>query len=385
MHVIDLKGTAQERGYQQGRILKQTYRKMIEHFFSSEFWKSNKPDILPDYFVKRLLGLVGIFSIREAVRTNLPRQFDRIRGLGRGLGIGPDFVWGMQYMEIMFCEAGNSLKAPISGGCTQIHATPAATADRIPLASRNYDFPNVLKNYQFVRREKPSEKGRLASLSVTHIPIAGTHQGINEAGLMVAANNARIRAGRDLKKRGVPYELILQEILETCRSVPEAVDYIAKFPKRSNAGFFGFTDESGDCKVVEFTASRHAVREPDETGILVQTNHYHKLEDANLPEGTTWNVEGMIGIEYAESTRTRYNVAHELAAQSAGKIDIEILKNILRDHSANNGVGSDITVCVHGLSGSTLASIIADVKNRELWIAEGNPCENEYMRVPLSI
>lgn len=383
MQIIDLKGTARERGFQQGEILKQTYRKMIRHFFASEFWKSNKPGILPDYLVKRLLGLAGIFSIREAVRTNLPMQFDRIRGLGRGLGIGPDFVWGMQYMEIMFCEAGNSLKMPVSGGCTQIHATPAATASGTPLSARNYDFPNVLRDYQFVRREKPSEKGRLASLSVTHIPIAGTHQGINDAGLMVAANNARICAGKDLKKTGVPYELILQEILETCRSVPEAVDFITKFPKRSNAGFFGFMDESGDCKVVEFTASRHAVREPDEAGIIVQTNHYHKLTDANLPEGTTWNVEGMVGIEYAASTRTRYNVAHALATQSAGKIDVEILKKILSDHSANNGAGSDITVCVHGLSGSTLASMIADVKNRKLWIAEGNPCENEYVRVSL--
>lgn len=380
MRVVDLHGSAYERGLQQGEQLRDEYGRLLETFLGSALWRDNRPWFITERLATQVFGLLGLTRIRSAVRRHLPGQAARIEGLAAGLGIGAPLGWGLQFLEILFCEAGQGLKAP--GGCTQVLATPAATAEGTPLAGRNYDFPNLLRDFQVVRRDLPTEPGRLATTTVTQVPLCGCHQGINEAGLMVAANNARLFKGRDFRTRGVPYMLLLTEILETCRTAAGAAEIIQRFPQRTNAGFFGILDERGDCRVVEFTASRSAVRVPDDQGVMAQTNHFHLLEDANLPPGTCWTVEGMAGLEYAASTKPRFEVADRLLRRQRGRIDIDALAAILRDHSHGDGVGSDGTICCHGVSGSTLASFIVDVATRALWVAEGRPCESEYRTIP---
>jgi hypothetical protein len=380
MRVVDLQGSAFERGRQQGEELRAEYQRLLDTFLGSPLWRDNRPWFISDRLATQVFSVLGLTCIRSAVRKHLPVQAERIEGLAAGLGISSALAWGVQFLEILFCEAGQGLKVP--GGCTQIHATGSATKSGTPLSGRNYDFPNLLREFQVVRRELPAEPGRLATTSATQVPLAGCHQGINEAGLMVAANNARLFKGRDFRTRGVPYMLLMMEILETCHTAAGAAEIIRSFPHRTNAGFFGIVDASGDCRVVEFTASRSAVRVADEAGVLAQTNHFHLLEDANLPEGTHWTVEGMAGLEYAASTQPRFEVADRMLHEQQGAIDIESLQRILRDHSHNDGVGSDSTVCCHGVSGSTLGSFIVDVASRSMWVAEGSPCEGDYLEIP---
>jgi hypothetical protein len=380
MKIIDLNGSTYERGLEQGRLMKDDYNATLDTFFTSELWAENKPINLPLGMFKWVIGAAGGAAIRRHIRRHMPEQLERIRGIGEGLG-DRRFVWGVQFLEIIFCAAGKSLKVP-STGCTQIHAQPAATRDKTPLVGRNYDFPNLLQAYQCVRREIPTGKDRLATTTITHPAHAGTHMGINEAGLVVAANNARIFPGKDFHNSGVPYMLILMEILETCKTTEQAAAFMENFPARANAGFFGMMDKSGDCRLVEFTASRTAVRRPNEKGVLAQTNHYHVMKDANLPDGTTWNIKGMEGLEFATSTNKRFEWAERMLNESAGDITIDTLKTILGNHKANNGVGDDCTVCAHGISGGTLAGIVADIAKLSLWVADGPPCSNAFNEVP---
>lgn len=380
MKILDLDGSAEERGLGQGREMRAQYEQMMEDFFTSEMWRENKPGFLPGGLIIPALGLLGKLNIKKAVSTHLPVQAGRVRGLAEGLGISEQLCWGIQFMEIMMCEAGKSMKVP--GGCTQIHAAAKATAEGKPLSGRNYDFPNLLRPYQLIRREIPAETGRFATTTVTQAPLAGAHQGVNEHGLMVCVNNSRQWKGPDLRFKGVPYQFILMEALETCRTTGEVVQLITEFPSRANAGFFGIADAAGDTRVVEFTASRWAVREPDEAGVMAQTNHFIKMTDANLPAGTYWTVKGMKGLEYAYSTETRYNTAYTRLKEKAGSITVQALMEILQDHSANNGVGADHTVCCHGVTGSTLGSMIVDMHDRKMWVADGNPCEAAFEEVP---
>lgn len=379
MNILDLDGSAYERGRGQGEKMGEQYRRLMADFFSSEMWHENKPGFLPDGLLFPALGLLGRFNTRGPVSAHLPAQAERVRGLAAGLGISEQLCWGLQFMEIMMCTAGKSMKVP--GGCTQIHAASKATAEGKPLCGRNYDFPNLLRPYQLIRREIPAEAGRFATTTVTQAPLAGAHQGVNEQGLSVCVNNSRQWKGPDLRFKGVPYQFILMEALETCRTTAEVVKLITEFPCRANAGFFGIADAAGDIRVVEFTASRWMVREPDEAGVAAQTNHFIKMTEANLPEGTHWVVEGMEGLEYAFSTETRYRTAYEKLRERAGQITVETMMEILWDHSANDGVGADHTVCCHGLTGSTLGSMIVDTRGRKMWVADGNPCEAPYEEI----
>lgn len=380
MQLIELSGNARQRGSQQGNQLRRAYQEMLDTFFSSELWRESKPPLLPDSIIRWALGWLGSIRLKKLVRRHLPSQYERVVGLGEGLGNGR-FVWGVQFLEIMFCEAGRSLKIPGSLGCTQIHAQPKATQNGHGLLGRNYDFPNLLGPFQIVRRERPSERDRMATITVTQVPLIGTHQGVNENGLAVAANNARLPKGRDFNPAGIPYMLILQDILETCTKASEAGERLIHFPHRGNAGFIGFMDSQGECRIVEFTASRAAIRRPDDTGIIAQSNHFHAMPEANLPVGSCWNVEGMKGVPYAASTEARFQTADRLLRAEAGNITVDTLKSILRDHSANEGTGNDNTLCAHGLAGGTLASMIIDVNERSLRVAEGYPCENKYKEI----
>ncbi len=376
--VIDLNGNAYERGLQQGVKLGHHFEPMMEAFYDSELWKHGKPKWLPQAWVENVFRVAGFLATRDDVRKHLPAQARRIEGIAKGMGLDETYVWGIHFLEVIFCEAGASLAAP--GGCTQFHATAAVTQEGRPLTGRNYDFPNMLLPYQAIRRETPTESGRLASISATHLPMAGIHQGLNEAGLVVACNNARLWRGEDFKYRGVPYSLLAMEALETCKTVAEAVRFITGFKQRTNAGFMGLMDASGDCKLVEFTASRCEVREPEAGGFILQTNHFQKMTEANLPEGTFWTVQGMEGLEYARSTKARLASVQKDARKAAGKVTLDTLKKALSSHG-ETGTGSDLTVCCHGDSGSTLSSFMVDPVKREFYFALGNPCENEYQKI----
>ena len=379
MKVLDLDGSAFDRGRRQGQLVRKEFRKMLKDFFASDVWSDNKPPFLPKMLVLPALGLLGSLCIKKTIIKNMPLQAERVRGLAKGLGVRENVAWGLQFMEILMCEAGKSIEIP--GGCTQVHAAPEATAYNRPLSGRNYDFPNVLLPYQVVRRELPEEPGRYAATTVSQLPLCGAHQGINEHGLMISVNNSRLLKGKDLRFKGVPYQILLMEALETCRNTDEAVNYLSKFPYRANAGFFGIVDAEGKVRVIEFTASRFTVRKPEEKGIMAQTNHYIQMPEANLPEGTVFTVKGMEGMEFSFSTKNRYNAALKRLKDEAGGITVESLMEILKDHSANDGEGCDFTVCCHGETGSTLSSMVVDPAERKIWIATGPPCSNQYQLI----
>ncbi len=380
LKIFDFDGSAYERGHAQGEALRETWLSMEQDFFNSEILKSAKPAFIPNFIVRMALSSWGNNRTRHAVKQHLPSIYERVKGIGDGLGIPRRYAWGLQYAELLFCLAGNSLAIP-NTGCTQAHATPKATADGKPLSSRNYDFPNMLLPYQIIRREIPSEPGRLATMNATQVPTAGSHQGINEAGLTIGANNNRAWIPADYNTRGIPSLMLLQEALETCRTVSEAAAFITNFPARGNAGFFGIMDASGDCCVVEFTASRFSIRKPDDSGVIAQANHFINMKEANIPDGTYWRIKGMEDVEYSASTKARYASADQLLHEHAGKITVETLKTILGNHNANDGTGNDMTVCCHGEAGSTLSSFVIDINERTMWVAESTPCRNPYKEI----
>jgi hypothetical protein len=382
MKIIDLDGDAYERGLAQGAAMRKLWPEMERDFFKSELLATAKPRIVPNFVVGIAIRAWGYERTRPSVGKYLPSMNRRVLGLARGLGITRRYAWGIQYAEILFCLAGDSLAIPKNTGCTQVHAMPGATADGRPLTGRNYDFPHMLKPYQLVRRETPSEKDRMATMTATQIATCGSHQGINEAGLVIGANNNRAWMERDFNKKGIPSLMLLQEALETCRTTGEAADFITKFPARGAAGFFGMMDESGDCLVVEYTASRTAVRRPDKSGVMAQSNHFIIMKEANIPDGTRWKIKGMEDVEYNESSRARFAAADRRLRENAGKITRQTLMEILSDHGGNPaGKGDDLTVCSHGSAGSTLSSFVVDIRDRSMWAAEGNPCENKYEKI----
>ncbi|MFX1450487.1 MAG: C45 family autoproteolytic acyltransferase/hydrolase [Promethearchaeota archaeon] len=378
---IHLKGSYEEMGLQQGKQLKTKIKDMIDYIFHSEMITVIKPRLVPLFLLKFGLGLLARFKIKKAIQKYLPNQNEKILGIADGAKISKNFTYGMHFVEIY---SGNpKTTAYIPQGCTMLFALPPATADDSLLFARNYDFPNVLQPYQMVRVDEPDDK--LKTICVTQYCIAGNHIGMNEKGLAIAINYARTweKYPDDFRFNGVPSTLLVQEALENLETTEEAIDFFSNFPARANAIYFGIMDKSGDACVVETTCKRFAIRRPEE-GIMAHSNTYRteELSDVNVPDRFHWKIKNMRHVSYIKSPKMRYERAFELLSKFKGEITMETLKEILSDHynkeTGEKETGDDYTICSHGETGSTLASIIVRPQTGQFFVTDNRPCQSIY-------
>jgi len=378
---IKIEGSPTERGKHQGEVLKDKIHHMFNVVFHSTMFSEVTSKLIPLSVIKFALGRMGKTNIKKALQKILPNQFEKMIALSEGANIKKGIIYGAHFMEIMSGNPKSIYKNPPVQACSMIFALPNVTLDNSMIFGRNYDFPNVLQPFQVVREEVPDNGYK--NLNFTQYPLGGCHMGINEKGLAIGYNYGRSwkKEPLDFRLRGVPGTFIVQEVLETCATTQDAIDFITKFSARANGCHYGLMDFSGETCVIETTSTRHAIRRPKE-GILAHTNHYQteELRDANLPEYVRFKMEDM-DISPIESPIRRYNREIKLLKQYNGKITFEIIKSILSDH--DNREPDDFTVCTHGSSAGTLGSIIVLPLKKEFWVTDNHPCNTKYEKFTL--
>ena len=378
---IRIEGNPTERGSQQGEQLKDKIHDMFDIVFHSKMFSEVTSKLIPLSIVKFALGIMGKKNIKKPIQQLLPHQYERMMALSKAAEIKKGIIFGGHFIEIMSGDPKSLYKNPPVQACSMIFAIPDATLDKSMIFGRNYDFPNVLQPFQVVREESPDIGYK--NLNFTQYPLIGCHMGINEKGLAIGYNYGRSwkKEPLDFRLKGVPGSFIVQEVLETCATTQEAVDFIPKFKGRANGCHFGLMDTSGDTCVIETTSTRHAIRRPED-GILAHTNHYQtkELKDANLPDYVRFKMDDM-DISPIESPIRRYKREIELLKKYNGQITMDTIKSILSDH--DNREPDDFTVCTHGPSAGTLGSIIVLPTKREFWVTDNHPCSSEYEKFVL--
>jgi isopenicillin-N N-acyltransferase like protein len=165
---------------------------------------------------------------------------------------------------------------------------------------------------------------------------------------------------------GVPRVLISRHALEAL----DRGDAIARAGHEARAGGYGhvFAFAHGDAFAIETTAERLAVLE----GPGPHTNHYLDPELARLgPEPADGSVARLARLRELLSERPPTNVAEVM--------------DVLRDHGS-----SPQSICLHpdpqegDEASAVVFSMVADLEERRMWVAPGNPCENEYEEIDLT-
>ena len=378
---IKIEGNPAERGFQQGEKLKDKIYNMFDVVFHSKMFSEVTSKLIPLSIIKLALGIMGKKNIKKPLQQLLPNQYDKMIALSKGAGIKGNILYGSHFIEIMSGNPKSLYKNPPVQACSMIFALPEATTENVMIFGRNYDFPNVLQPFQVVREEVPDNGYK--NINLTQYPLTGCHMGINEKGLSIGYNYGRSwkKEPLDFRLKGVPGSFLVQEVLETCATSQEAIDFITEFPGRANGGHYGVTNASGDTCVIETTSTRHAIRRPEE-GILAHTNHYQteELIDANLPDYVRFKIDDM-DISPIESPIRRYKREIELLTEKKGQITMDTIKKILSDH--DNREPDDFTVCMHGPSAGTLGSIIVFPTKKEFWVTDNYPCNSEYEKFSL--
>jgi hypothetical protein len=326
MHQIELRGSYEKMGRQQGRPLKGM--------------------TLPPPASKMLRFAKQCEEVAGQYATEL---LDEMRGLVETSELDHDAVLTL------------TLTAPFDPeelpACSVLAVSPERTADGRPIVGRNYDFfHDISKEAATTFRTYP--EGRYASLGNCDIWV-GREDGLNEAGLFVGMS-ATFLPGLN---PGLTFWLIVRMILDRCATVDEGMALIQGVPHAQSRNYL-LADGSGKAVVVEATVDGIELRYPED-GLLVMTNHVVCPARAGK--------ESFVPPD----SHPRYNRLRELLGGNE-LVDVEDVKQALRDHEG--------FVCSHGVHSperkmGTIWSVVGRPGERQLGIADGNPCQAEYRTV----
>jgi len=185
--------------------------------------------------------------------------------------------------------------------------------------------------------------------------------GINTKGIALSWNTIHCEE----KKLGVPTFVIVYDLLrqnDMCNVFGSVLRGV-----RAEAFNFVVGDKEGQIYNIEATPKN--IEFISDIKYLVHTNHiiYNKglCKDIVLP--------------FCPDSVLRYNRLRNLMSQKDGKLNVETLMEVLRDH-----VNYPYSICKHAdkkaVWGRTFAAWIQIPAKGEMWICRGNPCENKFMR-----
>ncbi len=369
---ITCAGSHRQMGQQQGRALAEQARRGIrEVILENERIGQIKPRLVPAGVFRKAGVWLARRTVPGDVELHYPRQYDRFCGIADGAGMPVEHIWLMVFLEQ---QARSALRMP---GCTSFALTAERTAFGEPAIARVFDLPPETKPFNALRWDRPTD--RHASVQLTFPQLAGSHTGVNEPGLAIAYN---LGYPRDRSGCRASITLIVQEVLERCGSVDEAIELIEELP-RSGGALLTLADAAGDIAAVELTATQTVTRRAED-GCVVNSNHYQT--DQTRPVDTAfgdyarfWQRRGWRWI--GPSSQARLERAWALL-RDRRMWDIPGLISAMADHGPE-GVGSDMTICRHPPPYLTTISAVLLPARRTMLIAPGQPCCESFVSRPL--
>ncbi|MGE5139890.1 MAG: C45 family autoproteolytic acyltransferase/hydrolase, partial [Rudaea sp.] len=345
--VITARGTHFEVGCEIGKAAGTTIREM--HAQTRAAYGTRWPKLLRDSL-----------PFLEATEQYFPHVVQELRGASQGADVPFGDLFLMSIEELLYEEVRgeDSIDSQFSGseqskGCSDLAAAPPATADGNVWLAHNNDLGPRSRDDLFVTRVQADGEPEIMAVTVGGIFIS---IGFNSAGLSLTgdqlyANDSRV---------GVPRLLIVRDIL--AQTTFEDALTSALHPARASSYNNILASEDGRIANVEGSATDCDVMWA-EGGTVFHTNHY--LSDRMKKYEAAGHV--------VDSSSTRCSRAGYYAAHYHGSIDGEICRRFLQDH-----VFAPWSVCRHSGESVTVFSAIINLNQRRMWLARGNPCENDY-------
>jgi len=360
---IRITGSPLERGRQYGEQARDRVARSVEAyaFAYQEMAGLTWPDAL---------AMARPFA--RAVERFEPRYLDEMRGLAEGSGQQFEAILALNVRtEIMLSakarearEAGGS-RPP--GECTTIAALPAVTESGHTILAENWDWlPHTSETLVVLEAEQDIGPQYVTVVEAGLLAKAG----MNSNGVGVATN--ALISTEDAGEVGVPYHVTLRGLLDS-ENLPAALASMQRCVRSSSANYL-LAQSGGQAVDVEARPGDHScltLIEPN-GGILVHANNFVGSQ------GVT-----DVGVWWMPDSPFRYMRVRELLRCREGAVSVAALQTVLTDH-VNHPVG----VCAHADlrekptdQGETTASLIMNLDERVLWLADGTPCTVGYRRL----
>lgn len=347
---ITVRGTAYERGFTYGQLCKKEIEismKGYERLYNDTkgvSWKEARR--ISEYY----LSLVRDFE---------PDYAEEMRGIADGAGVDLlDIAALNSRTEIMYADC---LNAGVTA-CTSISLMAQATEGGHIIAAQNWDYSKLLKDGVVIVHVYQEDKPNFVMLAEGAGMIGGI--GMNDRGIAVTLNATYSRRPCN----GILFSSRLRAMLEA-ENLSDA--YVRGGHAPYTVGNLIATHKDGVAIEFEMDCENVEPIIPDD-GVLVHTNHY---------VGTKTYLAN--DVNHMGSSYIRMQRIKTLVKERYGKITVEDVERMLSDHT-----GYPYSICDHedpkypvAMRDATNFSIVMDLTANDIYLAAGNPCENEFEKI----
>ncbi len=298
-----------------------------------------------------------------------PTYLDEMRGIAEGAGVAFEDILAINVRtEVMFAakaRAAEEATRPRYDGCSAFAVLPEASTDGHTLIGQNWDWlPHCFDTV--VVLEARQEAGPDFVTVVEAGLLAKT--GMNSSGIGLVTN--ALVTDRDLGEPAIPYHVLLRAILDQ-ETLSDAYSALMAGPRSSSANYL-VAHRDGiavDVEAAPGDFSSLYLLFPED-GVLVHTNHFRS------PALDTKDVS----LWVMPDSPFRLERLRTAVSATGGALGLDTFRAVLGDH-ANYPSG----VCCHPDTrmpgydqGATVASVLMDLDDQRLWLADGHPCSTPY-------
>lgn len=183
------------------------------------------------------------------VAEHAPFLLEELEGIADATGLETDVVETVP------------LALDARAGCSLVAVAGERTVGRTPLFARNHDFYPSFRDFATCYRTEPADG--LASIGCSCVYV-GRCDGVNEAGLAIGFAEVPPHEFEP----GVTWQLAVRAVLDTCRTVTEAVEFLESIPHATNVNFL-VADASGEIAIVEASPAEATAIFPDDDIVSV--------------------------------------------------------------------------------------------------------------------
>lgn len=366
MPLLNLQGDPYERGRQHGRDLAGAIAENIQTYLA-RFAASGL-----DAEAARREGHNWV----DVTRRQNPDYAEEMRGIADGseLPLGDIVMLNVRY-EITFGlflkesqEADIATVADDTDGCSTFGVMPEASASGHTILGQNWDWLAGVYGRCAVLRVRRDDGPDF--ICFTEAGIVGGKMGVNEHGIGLVENGlVSDHDGKNAYEK--PFHMRCREILDA-PSFDLAMLPIVETRRVCSANFVvGHTD--GEIIDLETSPDQVSYHYPVD-GIVTHSNHF--LDPRHGPS----QMERL-----SPSTLYRANRLDRLLRKDTGRLDIPEFRAALSDH-----FGSPNAICRHPNEAQpearrtmTNAAVVIDLAERVMHVANGPPCCNDFVALPL--
>ncbi len=355
--IISVKGKPFDCGLQHGTQAGALIRKNIANYFKR--WKATmdmeRTEILEK--CRKLPPVIGEYD---------NDILEELQGLAKGAGLSLEEVIALNARyELIW---GERVVRFFGGGCTSVAALPEVTKDGHTFIGQNWDNAPILTDIMILLEVEQTGKPKVV-LS-TEAGLLGL-KGMNSAGLGMVVNGLVTTRDR-FDPTCVPWFLVLRSAINA-ENFARTLQAVLR-AKLAVCGNVMFAHKGGEAIDLEVTPGDVGVVH-DKDGILTHSNHFLAL--ANRADLTD------IFKKFIPNSLFRYHRARRLLAMDIGHIDAASFRRVFTDHFSYPD-----SLCwhinpkddVHSHT-KTIRSIIMDLTAGAMYLTEGNPCENDYVKL----